>query len=557
METKKAAIHTGLTVILAATAVQGVRMVGSPGQPEPVEQTAPVTLGTVASTVTAAGNLNAPKTVGLVFAGPEPGLVTAVDVEIGDRVRKGQALAKVDDRPARNELAAAEAAVLSAQAQLTTAKEQLRASRSQVGAAAQIADNAELAVEQAAQRLKLTAGASKALVRAAERRLDAAGNDVSRSLHRSASAGRERSAKTRIAPPPPGPTEVTVTASRKVALESSVTASTSRSAVAEAGAETVEARTNRASALLAAKQEIEAKIGEAELARRNVGVAASAAGVDRRFGTPGVILAAKAAMASAKAQVAAAKTTLSNTVLRAPVEGTVVHVAGSVGETPVSDPRAPSDGAATPSGPGSVENRRPATGSGFVVVADLTHREVTVLVDEADIGKVKPGQKTLVSFPSTGVRVPGTVRAQDVQETVLNNVLQYRVQIALGEDAGTLKLGQSAEVVITTAERTGVLEVPSEAVRRAGDRFVLTVKRGANNVIVPVAVGLVGDTTTEVISPLLKAGDVVVLAGDGGTAPTDPAAPLPREDAGDEGREGQPIPPARNEDTGSPEGHTH
>ncbi|MGQ0843025.1 MAG: HlyD family efflux transporter periplasmic adaptor subunit [Sporichthyaceae bacterium] len=550
MEKKKIAIHTGLTVVLAATAVQGVRMVGNPGQPEPVEQTAPVELGTVASTVTAAGNLNAPKTVGLVFADPEPGLVTAVDVEIGDSVKKGQKLAKVDDRPAKNELAAANAAVLAAKAQLVTAKEQLRAGRSQVGAAAQIADNAELAVEQAAQRLKLTAGTSKALVRAAERRLDAAGNDVSRSRQRSASASRERTAETKIAPPPPGPTEITITDSRKIALENTVTASTSRSAVAEAGAETVQARTERATALLAAEQEIDAKIGEAELARRNVGVAASAAGLDRRYGTPGVILTAKAAMASAKAQVAAAKTSLSNTVLRAPVEGTIVHVAGSVGETPVSDPRAPSDAAATPSGPGSVENRRPATGSGFVVMADLTHREVTVLVDEADIGKVEKGQKAVVTFPSTGVRVPGTVRAQDVQETVLNNVLQYRVQIALDEDAATLKLGQSAEVVITTAERKNVLEVPSEAVRQAGDRAVLTVKRGENNVTVPVTVGLVGDTTTEVSSPLLKPGDVVVLGAGGGAAPASPAQGEPAPPAREED-------PARPEDTGSPEGHGH
>lgn len=554
MEKKKAVIYTGLSVALAVSAVQAVRIIGDPGQPPTPEQTATAELGTVASTVSAAGNLNAPTTLGLVFArnAGDPGLVTAVDVAVGDMVQKGQPLAKVDDRPARNELALANAAALSAKAQLTTAKQLVRAGRSQVAAAAQTLDNAEVAVVLAKRRVRLTAGTSAALIGAAERQVDAARRDVTVVRERKASATRQLTTTTPLVPPAAATTNATLQRSQELQVRAQT--SSTRSAVADAAARAVTAQTNRATALVTAKQDVVTRIGEAELARRNVGVAAATNGVDGRYGTPGVIATAKAAIANAKAQVNVAKTSLDNTVLKAPVNGTIVYVAGSVGETPVGAPRGSASLSATPNGRGAVEDRRTATESGFVVMADLTHREVTALVDEADIGKVESGQKVAVTFPSTGTEVAGTVRSQDVQETVLNNVLQYRVQIALDGDASKLKLGQSASVTITTAERRNVLEVPNAAVRQAGQQAIVTVKRGTDNVVVPVTVGLVGDLNTEVTSPLLKPGDVVVLNPAGGGSGARPPANQQPGDAED--KDGSKA-PARKEDTGSPEGHGH
>jgi multidrug resistance efflux pump len=367
-------------------------------------------------------------------------------------------------------------------------------------------------VHQAKQRFGLDTGDEEALVGAAEGQLAAARFDISLSRSRSASATHDHSTSSTTAGSPPVTTTTTTDShDHNQQRQASVTASTSRTAVAGAGSGVVSAQVNRASTLLTDHQDVVTQIGAAELALRNVGVAAATNGIDHRYGTPAVLATAQAAIASANVQISVAKTALDDTTLKAPMDGTVVYVAGAVGETPASAPRGTTATSATPNGPGSVEDRDAATQSGFVIMADMTHREVTAQVDEADIGKIKSGQKATVTFPATGAQVVGTVGSQDVQETVINNVVEYNVKIDLDGNAAAEKLGQSASVVITTAEKDNVLEVPNNAVRQAGNQAVVTVKRGKDYLTIPVTPGLVGDTSTEVSSPMLKPGDTVVL----------------------------------------------
>jgi hypothetical protein len=195
-----------------------------------------------------------------------------------------------------------------------------------------------------------------------------------------------------------------------------------------------------------------------------------------------------------------------------------VDIAGNVGETPIGAVRGSAAASASPNGPGAVENRKPATQTGFVILADLTHKFVTAQVDEADVGKIQPGQQANVTFPATGAKVAGTVDKVYEQEIVINNVVEYNVDILLNDAASTLKLGQSATVQIVTSAKQNVMSVPNAAIIRAGDQSILQVRRGTQLMKIPVTIGLIGDTSTEVSSPLLKAGDVVVLptAGAGG-----------------------------------------
>jgi multidrug efflux pump subunit AcrA (membrane-fusion protein) len=519
MNRKKIAINTGLSVILVATAVEGVHTIGNPSQPKPVEQTALANTGTVATTVSATGNLDAPKTLGLVFAGATPGLVTAVNVKIGDEVKEGAALAKVDDRAAQNQLAAADAALMTAQAQMIQAKETLHVNRNQLAEAVQTFRNAKLAVHEAKQLFGLDTGTQQALVEAAERQLSAARHDLSFSRSRSRTNTRDHthshSVQTVTTTLPPATTTTDTDShsdDHNEQRQGTATASTSRSSVASAGSGVVSSEVNRSRQLLTDHQQVLTNIAEAELELRAVGVAAATNGIDHRYGTPGLIASAKAAIANAKVDISEAKTSVDDTTLKAPIDGTIVYVAGSVGETPASAPRGTTAVSATPNGPGSVEDRDAATQSGFVIMADMTHREVTAQVDEADISKIAAGQKATVTFPATGAQVTGTVGQQDVQETVINNVVEYNVKIDLDGNAAAEKLGQSASVVITTAEKDNVLEVPNNAIRPTGNnQAVVTVKRGKDYVTVPVTTGLVGDTNTEVSSPMLKPGDVVVL----------------------------------------------
>jgi hypothetical protein len=240
--------------------------------------------------------------------------------------------------------------------------------------------------------------------------------------------------------------------------------------------------------------------------------------VNAQGGKPGEVATARGQVQDALATVKDAKDALADTVLRAPFAGKVVDIAGNVGETPIGAVRGTAAASASPNGPGAVENRKPATQSGFIILADLTHKYVTAQVDEADVGKIQPGQPANVTFPATGAKVAGTVEKVYEQEIVINNVVEYNVDILLQDVDSTLKLGQSATVQIVTSAKQNVLSVPNSAIIRAGDQSLLQVRRGTQLMKIPVTIGLIGDTATEVSSPLLKAGDVVVLptAGGGG-----------------------------------------
>lgn len=144
------------------------------------------------------------------------------------------------------------------------------------------------------------------------------------------------------------------------------------------------------------------------------------------------------------------------------------------------------------------------------MLSDLSSLQVTTLVAEADATKVKTGQQATITFSATGVTAQGTVTTVDVQDTVSNNVVEYGVTVTLDQADASLRLGQTASVSITTATKSGVLNVPSAAVRTVGDISTVTVRKDGKDTTTVVQIGLVGDSATEIISGL-SVGDAVVL----------------------------------------------
>src|SRR5713101_157673 len=116
----------GNSLIAAATiacVVVGIVSLGGGSTPATSIRTAAVQRGVVQSSVSATGNVQTAGSVAINFA--SGGVLTTVNVKVGDHVTVGQQLAKIDDTIPKAALAAAQAGLGSASAKLVQTQESL------------------------------------------------------------------------------------------------------------------------------------------------------------------------------------------------------------------------------------------------------------------------------------------------------------------------------------------------------------------------------------------------------------------------------------------------
>lgn len=203
--------------------------------------------------------------------------------------------------------------------------------------------------------------------------------------------------------------------------------------------------------------------------------------------------AARADVQQGEARVAAARATLTRTVLRAPFAGVIAKITGEVGEF------------TTPSPPGIPTP--PA-----VDLIDDSCLYVTAPIDEVDVARVRVGQAANITIDALpGQRFDGRVRR--VAPYVVDFEKQARtvdveVEFLNPEDVKTLLVGYSAdaEVVLNVAE--DVIRVPTQALLE-GNR-VLVIR---NDMLEErtLKIGLTNWQFTEVLSGV-QPGDTIVLS---------------------------------------------
>jgi hypothetical protein len=187
----------------------------------------------------------------------------------------------------------------------------------------------------------------------------------------------------------------------------------------------------------------------------------------------------------------------------------VLSVAGKVGEVSGSSGSSSTSGTTT-STTSSSSTSSSSSGTGFIVLANLSGLAVTANIAEADASKVQLGQSATVTFPATSTTATGSVTQITPQSTVTNNVVQFPVQVSLDTAPPGVESGSTANMSITTGSKPDVLVAPSSAITTVGNRHTVVVRRGTTDTVVPVQIGLVGDTTTE-ITDGVQAGDQLVL----------------------------------------------
>ena len=110
----------------------------------------------------------------------------------------------------------------------------------------------------------------------------------------------------------------------------------------------------------------------------------------------------------------------------------------------------------------------------FTIAKDLTDMRVIADIDEADIGNVKEGQNvtfTVDADPNDTFHGQVTQVRQEATET--DNVITYEVFISAPNNDLKLKPGLTANVSVSTLERTNVLSVKAKALRFTPTKEVL------------------------------------------------------------------------------------
>lgn len=213
---------------------------------------------------------------------------------------------------------------------------------------------------------------------------------------------------------------------------------------------------------------------------------------------------AKEQVASAKEEVQRAQTNLGYATITSPIDGVVLSKSVEEGQTVAASFSTPEL---------------------FTIAQDLTNMQVVADVDEADIGDVKEGERvtfTVDAYPDDTFE--GEVKQVRQEATTTNNVVTYEVVISAPNADLKLKPGLTANVTIYTAERKGVLSVPSKALRftpqkeTVGKMKIVDVANAKNKVwtiegnsIVAhkVNIGMTNGTNTQIVGGIAEGTKVV------------------------------------------------
>ncbi len=228
----------------------------------------------------------------------------------------------------------------------------------------------------------------------------------------------------------------------------------------------------------------------------------------------------RAAVTEDQATVAADEKNLQETTLIAPISGTITSLNDLVGETvsAYSGSGAASGASATPtSGSGSSAvgsgkaSSSSSAGSGFATITDLNDFQIVAGFAEADISSIKIGQTASITFPALpNVTASGKVTYVSDIPAASSSVVTYNVTITVTGTPSSVKDGMTADVAIITGSASGVLTVPSAAVTTSGTSSTVTVDKHGTDRVVSVKVGLVGSSTTQILSGV-QSGETVVL----------------------------------------------
>lgn len=221
---------------------------------------------------------------------------------------------------------------------------------------------------------------------------------------------------------------------------------------------------------------------------------------------------ALAAYRQAKANYDRAEANLSDAVIIAPMDGTIIG---------------------TPLKAGQTISTGISTQMIIATIADLSNLEIYLTVDETDIGNIKKGARVTFTVDAhPGKTYEGTVSeiskgTKGNMGVTSSSVVYYTVKVAIPrEEADGLFPTMTARATIYGEEQKNTLTVPLTAVRTDKTGEYVYVMKDGKPVRTSVKTGITGENNIQIISGLTE-GQEIVISGDVGTTQNSKAATGP------------------------------
>jgi len=198
---------------------------------------------------------------------------------------------------------------------------------------------------------------------------------------------------------------------------------------------------------------------------------------------------ARANVRRAEASLARYYSLMSDTMIKAPVDGIVTKINVDVGE-------------------------QSSMSQAAISMIGLSNTQIKVDVPESDITKLKVGDTVDITLDAFGndQKFSGTVIFIDPASTVISEVIYYKVTVGFNVKDEKIKSGMTANLTILTNNKDNVLVVPSRAVSARGDVRFVQVLENNKAVEKEVQVGLKGDDGLWEITSGLNAGEKVIIS---------------------------------------------
>jgi HlyD family secretion protein len=268
-----------------------------------------------------------------------------------------------------------------------------------------------------------------------------------------------------------------------------------------------------------ARSEVDAAVTDREIAEQALVRAREALSLAREGTRRQEIVQARAAVVRAEDVLRNAREQLRDTIIRAPISGTVIRRKVNEGEIVTA---------------GNVST---SVGTLLLVVADLSEVLVRSKVNEVDVPRLVLGQPAEVRLDAlAGAVYEGQVVriAPAGDRDAAKNVVTYEVDVRLAGPDARIRPEMTASVDIIVGRKAQALTVPADAVRRGPPRAdglapeIVLLRRGEGPAAVfdpvPVTTGLRNETHVEIVSGV-EAGDVVRLEARAGSEPRPDGSP--------------------------------